>query len=202
MNLIFLILLHLLKSIYSKTFIKLFRLIFLSNFYFCLHLYSLSFSFILHIHFFDLFLIYYYFNSLLVEIDARNNGHWSTCVDLHDIQLPEHWTVDSHIGITASTGQLSGMILFFLLLHYTFFLCSCVYSVVDLFLFLLLFILHHLFLMEIYFDCMNNSKLNHLLCRDSVDFIKCYMYSTIITNCLRLLLCEKFPFFFSDVKIN
>ena len=47
----------------------------------------------------------------MVEIDARNNGHWSTCVDLHDIQLPEHWTVDSHIGITASTGQLSGIIL-------------------------------------------------------------------------------------------
>ena len=49
-------------------------------------------------------------------IDPHNTGEWESCVDLTNIDLPENWAVDSYIGITASTGQLSGSM--FLILFY------------------------------------------------------------------------------------
>jgi len=46
-------------------------------------------------------------SSLTVHIDPKNNGEWIECVALTNLQLPEEWARKAHIGITASTGQLS-----------------------------------------------------------------------------------------------
>jgi hypothetical protein len=42
-------------------------------------------------------------------MDPRNTGQWDACVEMTDIDLPDNWTIDSYIGLSASTGQLSGM---------------------------------------------------------------------------------------------
>lgn len=40
-------------------------------------------------------------------IDARNTNDWTPCVRIPDLGLPEHWLPRSHIGLTATTGQLA-----------------------------------------------------------------------------------------------
>ena len=55
-------------------------------------------------------------------IDPHNTGEWESCVDLTNVDLPENWAVDSYIGITASTGQLSGAMMFvYFLLYFSIF---------------------------------------------------------------------------------
>jgi mannose-binding lectin 2 len=44
--------------------------------------------------------------KLTVLVDARNTGQWTECVKV-DLPLPSGWAKRSHIGITASTGQLA-----------------------------------------------------------------------------------------------
>jgi hypothetical protein len=39
-------------------------------------------------------------------VDARNSGEWTHCVQLHGLEIPD-WPREAHIGLTASTGQLS-----------------------------------------------------------------------------------------------
>ena len=51
-------------------------------------------------------------------IDPHNTGEWESCVDLTNVDLPENWAIDSYIGITASTGQLSGAMMFVYFLLY------------------------------------------------------------------------------------
>jgi hypothetical protein len=45
---------------------------------------------------------------LVVQIDPKGDNNWLDCVDIADVKLPEGWTRKSYIGLTASTGQLSG----------------------------------------------------------------------------------------------
>lgn len=42
-----------------------------------------------------------------VELDLRGTGEWIQCVVDEPIPLPDGWSTDAHIGITASTGQLA-----------------------------------------------------------------------------------------------
>lgn len=45
--------------------------------------------------------------SLDLFIDAKNTGEWSRCVKIDNLDLPRDWLRHSHIGFTASTGQLA-----------------------------------------------------------------------------------------------
>lgn len=45
--------------------------------------------------------------SLQIQIDEGNNNEWFDCVNIPDLGLPEGWLLNSHIGFTASTGQLA-----------------------------------------------------------------------------------------------
>lgn len=45
--------------------------------------------------------------TLQVFIDARNTGEWSGCVNVSTLNLPAGWLAKSHVGVTASTGQLA-----------------------------------------------------------------------------------------------
>jgi mannose-binding lectin 2 len=45
--------------------------------------------------------------NLHVWMDTENTGEWTKCVSVEDMPLKEDWAVDSHIGITGSTGQLA-----------------------------------------------------------------------------------------------
>lgn len=40
-------------------------------------------------------------------VDARNTGEWTPCVNLSSLALPRDWVRKSHIGLSASTGQLA-----------------------------------------------------------------------------------------------
>ncbi len=42
-----------------------------------------------------------------IYIDARNSGEWTPCVNVTDLKLPSNWVPRSHIGLTATTGQLA-----------------------------------------------------------------------------------------------
>ena len=46
-------------------------------------------------------------NSIDIFIDARNTGEWERCVKIDDLALPPGWLPHSHIGLTATTGQLA-----------------------------------------------------------------------------------------------
>jgi hypothetical protein len=48
-------------------------------------------------------------SRLVVQIDPKGDNNWLDCVDIEDVKLPEGWTRKSYIGLTASTGQLSGV---------------------------------------------------------------------------------------------
>lgn len=50
-----------------------------------------------------------YIHRLVVQIDPKGDNNWLDCVDIEDVKLPEGWTRKSYIGLTASTGQLSGV---------------------------------------------------------------------------------------------
>ena len=54
------------------------------------------------------FIIYDYVHSVVISIDPRNKGEWIQCVSLRNI-LPSlsEWPTRAHVGITASTGELS-----------------------------------------------------------------------------------------------
>eukprot|EP01038_Epipyxis_sp_PR26KG_P011075 gene11075-14869_t len=45
--------------------------------------------------------------SLSIMIDAKNIDVWEECVTVNDIGLPHQWLLESHIGFTATTGQLA-----------------------------------------------------------------------------------------------
>ena len=46
-------------------------------------------------------------NSIDLFIDAKNSGEWTRCVSINDLKMPFEWLQHSHIGISASTGQLA-----------------------------------------------------------------------------------------------
>eukprot|EP01039_Chlorochromonas_danica_P003611 gene3612-3954_t len=45
--------------------------------------------------------------SLEIYIDARNTNEWTHCTTIPALGLPEGWLARSHIGLTATTGQLA-----------------------------------------------------------------------------------------------
>ena len=49
-----------------------------------------------------------YDSSLTIQLDPTGKGDWLNCVALSDIGLPEDWSTDAYVGLTAATGQLSG----------------------------------------------------------------------------------------------
>lgn len=42
-----------------------------------------------------------------VLIDAQNSGEWSPCASIPTLNLPKDWLKSSHVGLTATTGQLA-----------------------------------------------------------------------------------------------
>lgn len=42
-----------------------------------------------------------------IYIDARNTNEWTFCTSIPALGLPEGWLARSHIGLTATTGQLA-----------------------------------------------------------------------------------------------
>lgn len=42
-----------------------------------------------------------------VYIDPRNTNEWTLCTTINNLNLPSGWLSRSHIGITATTGQLA-----------------------------------------------------------------------------------------------
>ncbi len=43
-----------------------------------------------------------------MQVDARNSGDWSNCVDIPNLELLQKgWVKKAYIGITATTGQLA-----------------------------------------------------------------------------------------------
>jgi lectin, mannose-binding 2 len=44
---------------------------------------------------------------LEVFVDPRNKNEWTFCASIPKLNLPYDWLSRSHIGITATTGQLA-----------------------------------------------------------------------------------------------
>lgn len=71
-------------------------------------------------------------DSLVVEVDARNTGEWSSCVDIPNLkELPKGWTKKAYVGLTATTGALADnhdRKLFLCLLYTLVTVCICLVS--------------------------------------------------------------------------